>query len=196
MLGRFVSNSHLWKRSGARVMTIFRSHVGPHIHNIKYFWVYAGIWRSMRVYEGIPSAVPNLLLLLRYVQVEAVLVQVLCQVLRYCWAMSRFCCAIVELLLHCVALFLRYCFPVLRYCCAMSCYCCAIVALCCAIIALLLPYCCAMLRYFARLLCYPPKQCSALRPKKAPGGRYIKIRPLIRSFISFHEGSAMEAENL
>ena len=51
MLGSFVSNSHLWKRSGARVMTIFGFHVGPHIPNIEYFEVYEGIWGYMEVYE-------------------------------------------------------------------------------------------------------------------------------------------------
>ena len=43
ILGSFVSNSHLWKRSGVRVMTIFGSHVGPHFPNIGYFEVYGGI---------------------------------------------------------------------------------------------------------------------------------------------------------
>ena len=51
--------THLWKRPGARVMTIFGSHVGPHIPNTEYFEVYKymrvyeGIWRYMEVYEGI-----------------------------------------------------------------------------------------------------------------------------------------------
>ena len=48
-----MSNSHLWKRSGARVMTIFVFHIGPHVPNIEYFEVYERIWRYMRVYEGI-----------------------------------------------------------------------------------------------------------------------------------------------
>ena len=43
MLGSFRSNSRFGKRSGARVMTIFVSHVGPHLPNIEYFEVYEGI---------------------------------------------------------------------------------------------------------------------------------------------------------
>ena len=35
---------------GGRVITIFVSHVGPHIPNIEYFEVYGGIWR---LYENI-----------------------------------------------------------------------------------------------------------------------------------------------
>ena len=149
MVGSFVSNSHLWKRSGAQVMIIFGSHVGPHISNIEYFEVYASIYGYMRVYEvyeGIwgyakccskcftivalcpsrscfgLSAVPNVVLLLRYVTL----------LLRYCCAMSRYCCAIVALLLHYVAPLLRYCCAMLRYCCAMLLYCCAILRDCCA----------------------------------------------------------------
>ena len=81
-------------------MIIFVSHVGPHIPNIEYLKVYEGIWGYMRsmkvyegiwkVYEGIPIAVPNVSLLLRYVQVEAVLVQVLFQMMRYCCAMWHY----------------------------------------------------------------------------------------------------------
>ena len=53
-----VSNVYFWRRSGARVMSVFGSHVGPHICIIEYFEVYEGIWfiwtymMSMRVYEG------------------------------------------------------------------------------------------------------------------------------------------------
>ena len=147
--------------------------------------------KSLWVYEGIPSAVSNVSLLLRCVQVEAVLVQVLFQTLHYCCAIVALCraivalCrAIVALLFHYVALLMRYSCAMLRYCCAMSRYCCAIVALCCAIVALLLRYVvlllcyvALLLRYFARLLCHPPKQCGALRPKKAPGGRHITKMP-------------------
>ena len=114
---------------------------------LSFTFVVLDILRSMMVYEGIPSVVPNVSLLLRYVQVEAVLVQVLLQMLRY---VLIYGCAIVALLLHYVAL-------LLRYCCAM------------------LSFCCAMLRYFAQLLCYPSKQCGSLRPKKVPGGRHTRI---------------------
>ena len=48
-----MSNPHLWKRSGARVMAIFGSHVGPHVPNIGYFDVYAGIWGYTMVFEAI-----------------------------------------------------------------------------------------------------------------------------------------------
>ena len=84
-----------------------------------------------------------------------------------------YCCTIVALLLRYVALLLRYCCTMLLHCCAMLRYCWAIDALCCAIVVL----CCGivelLLRYFALLLSYPPKQCGALRPKKAPGGSHI-----------------------
>ena len=43
MIGSFVSNSHPWRRPGARVMTIFVSHVGPHFPNVEYFEVYGSI---------------------------------------------------------------------------------------------------------------------------------------------------------
>ena len=43
MVGSFVSNSHLWRRPGARVMAIFVSHVGIHFSNIGDFEVYGGI---------------------------------------------------------------------------------------------------------------------------------------------------------
>ena len=51
-----MSNYHPWKRSGVRVMTIFGSNVGPYFSNIGYFEVYRvydGIWRYMKVYDGI-----------------------------------------------------------------------------------------------------------------------------------------------
>ena len=52
-----MSNSHLWKRLAVRVMTIFGSHVGPRIPNIRYMEVYdgkyGGLWGNMNIYEGI-----------------------------------------------------------------------------------------------------------------------------------------------
>ena len=48
-----VSNSYFGKRSGARYMTIFGSHVGPLIPNIDYFKVYEDIQRYMEVYKSI-----------------------------------------------------------------------------------------------------------------------------------------------
>ena len=50
IMAAIVSNYHFWKRSGARVMAICGSHVGPHIPNIGYFEVYEGI----RGYMGYP----------------------------------------------------------------------------------------------------------------------------------------------
>ena len=47
-----MSNSHFGEQP-ARDMTIFGSHVGPHIPNIGYFEVYEGIWGYMKVYVGI-----------------------------------------------------------------------------------------------------------------------------------------------
>ena len=47
-----MSNSHLWKRLGARDIAIFGSHVGPHILNIVYLDAYGGIWGYMKVYGG------------------------------------------------------------------------------------------------------------------------------------------------
>ena len=38
----FVSNSDFWNRPGARDITIFGSHVDPHIPNIGYMGVYTG----------------------------------------------------------------------------------------------------------------------------------------------------------
>ena len=46
-------NSYLWKSSGARVMTIFGSHVGPHILNIEYYEIYGGILGYMEIFGGI-----------------------------------------------------------------------------------------------------------------------------------------------
>ena len=43
MVGSFWSNSHPWKRPGARVMTISVSYVDPHFLYIGYFEVYVGI---------------------------------------------------------------------------------------------------------------------------------------------------------
>ena len=43
MLNSIVSNSHFWKRLGARDMTIFGSHVGLRIPSIGYFEVYGSI---------------------------------------------------------------------------------------------------------------------------------------------------------
>ena len=43
MVGRFVSNSDPGGCSGAPVMAIFVSHVGPRFPNIGYFEVYEGI---------------------------------------------------------------------------------------------------------------------------------------------------------
>ena len=43
MVGRFVPNSDPRECSGAPVMTIFVSHVGPYFPNIGYFEVYEGI---------------------------------------------------------------------------------------------------------------------------------------------------------
>ena len=45
-------NSDLGGCSGAPVMAIFVSHVGPHFPNIGYFEVYEGIWRLFKVYRG------------------------------------------------------------------------------------------------------------------------------------------------
>ena len=58
ILGSIVSNSHSWKRSGARVMTLFVCHATSALiflilDILKYMRVYGGIWRYMRVYEGI-----------------------------------------------------------------------------------------------------------------------------------------------
>ena len=63
ILGSIVSNSHLWKHSGARVMHICVFQVGPHFPNFGYFQVYRsiwwysevfrGIWRYLNVYKGI-----------------------------------------------------------------------------------------------------------------------------------------------
>ena len=92
-----------------------------------------------------------------------------CAMSRYCCASEALCCATVALLLRYVALLLCYvalfCFIVVALCWAIVFY----VALYCAIVELLF-------RHFARLLCYPPKQCGALRPKKAPGGRHITCK--------------------
>ena len=46
ILTSIVSNSHFWKRPGARDMIVFGSHVSPHIPNIDYLEAY-------EVYEGI-----------------------------------------------------------------------------------------------------------------------------------------------
>ena len=43
ILTSIVSNSHFGKRPGARDMSIFGSHVGPHIPNIGYLEAYEGI---------------------------------------------------------------------------------------------------------------------------------------------------------
>ena len=51
ILTTIVSNSHFGKRPGPRDMTIFESHVGPHICNIRYLKVYESIWLYMGVYE-------------------------------------------------------------------------------------------------------------------------------------------------
>ena len=55
-----MSNSDPWGCSGARVMTIFGSHVGPYFSYIGYFEVYGDIskyitvfYRYLEVYEGI-----------------------------------------------------------------------------------------------------------------------------------------------
>ena len=50
LLNIMVSNSHFGKWPGARDMTIFGSHVSPHVPNIRYFEVYA---KYMKVYGGI-----------------------------------------------------------------------------------------------------------------------------------------------
>ena len=42
MLNGIVSNSHCWEWFGAREMTLFGSHVGPHIPNNGYFEAYEG----------------------------------------------------------------------------------------------------------------------------------------------------------
>ena len=52
MVGIFVSSFDLWGCPGARVMTIFVSHVGRHFTNIGYFEVYGRIWGYMK-FEGI-----------------------------------------------------------------------------------------------------------------------------------------------
>ena len=48
MVGWFVPNSDLGGCSGAPVMGIFVSHVGPHLPNIGYFEVYEGVRRYMK----------------------------------------------------------------------------------------------------------------------------------------------------
>ena len=40
ILTSIVSHSHFWKRPGARDMTILGSHVGLHLPNIIFCWVY------------------------------------------------------------------------------------------------------------------------------------------------------------
>ena len=42
-------------------MTIFVSHVGPHISNIAYFDVYVGMWGYMWVHKGIQSYIGYML---------------------------------------------------------------------------------------------------------------------------------------
>ena len=49
VLTSIVSNSHFWKRPGARDMTILGAHVGSHILNIRYLEAYGSIWRYMKV---------------------------------------------------------------------------------------------------------------------------------------------------
>ena len=53
MVGTFVSNSGLWGCSGGRVRIIFVFYVGLHFPNIGYSGVCEGIWKYMRVFEGI-----------------------------------------------------------------------------------------------------------------------------------------------
>ena len=53
MVGTYGSNSAPWGCSGARVMMIFGSHVGPHFANIEYFEVYEGICRYIKEFDGI-----------------------------------------------------------------------------------------------------------------------------------------------
>ena len=53
MLTSIVSNSHFGKRPGARDMTIFGCHVGPHIPNFVYREVYGSIRRYVEIYGGI-----------------------------------------------------------------------------------------------------------------------------------------------
>ena len=53
MLSRIVSNSHFGKRRWARDMTILGFHVGPDIPNIGYLGADGGIWKYMKVYDGI-----------------------------------------------------------------------------------------------------------------------------------------------
>ena len=42
----------IWKTAGARDMTIFESHVGPHIPTIGYLAVYVAILEYIKVYDG------------------------------------------------------------------------------------------------------------------------------------------------
>ena len=53
MLSIIVSNSHFWKRLGARDVTIFGYHVGSHILNSGYLEAYGSIWRYMGVFGSI-----------------------------------------------------------------------------------------------------------------------------------------------
>ena len=53
MVGWFCSNSEPWGWSGARVMIICVSYVGPHFPDIGYFEVYAGMWRYITAFVGI-----------------------------------------------------------------------------------------------------------------------------------------------
>ena len=48
-----MSMYHPGKRSGAGVIVIFGSHVGPHILNIAYFQIYEGIGGYKKVFGGI-----------------------------------------------------------------------------------------------------------------------------------------------
>ena len=52
ILTSIVSNSHFGKRPGARDVTVFGYHVGPHIPNIGYLEKWEGMYRCMRAYGG------------------------------------------------------------------------------------------------------------------------------------------------
>jgi hypothetical protein len=49
ILTGIMCNSHFGKRLGARDMTIFESHVGPHVLHIAYITIYTRIWSYIKV---------------------------------------------------------------------------------------------------------------------------------------------------
>ena len=53
MVGRCMPNYGSGGCPGTQVMTIFGFYVGRHFPNIGDFKIYGGIWRYMKVFEGI-----------------------------------------------------------------------------------------------------------------------------------------------